>query len=64
MGDIEAPKAWASTFDNARRLKELTAKLQIATVHAVEQAEGWDDTTPSVTAALAAKRRSTPNPSP
>lgn len=28
-------------FDNAGRLKDLVAKLQIASVHAVEQAEGW-----------------------
>jgi hypothetical protein len=31
-------------FDNARRLKDLVAKLEIATVHAVEQAEGWSTT--------------------
>lgn len=31
-------QAW---FDNARRLKELVAKLEIASVHAVEQAEEW-----------------------
>ena len=28
-------------FDNARRLKGLIAKLGTASVHAVEQAEGW-----------------------
>ncbi|MDQ3343807.1 MAG: hypothetical protein M3524_09575 [Actinomycetota bacterium] len=28
-------------FDNARRLKELIAMLQIASVHAVERTEGW-----------------------
>ncbi len=28
-------------FDNARRLKELIAMLQIASVHAVEISEGW-----------------------
>lgn len=27
-------------FDNARRLKELTAKLEIASLHALEQVEG------------------------
>jgi hypothetical protein len=32
-------------FDNARRLKELIAMLQIASVHAVERHEGW--TTPA-----------------
>ncbi len=50
-------------FDNARRLKELTAKLQIASVHAVEQAEGWDNTTPSASAATA-KRGSVPRSRP
>jgi hypothetical protein len=34
-------------FDNARRLKELIAMLQTASVHAVEQHEGW--TTPAST---------------
>lgn len=29
-------------FDNARRLKELIAMLQIASVHAVERHEGWN----------------------
>jgi hypothetical protein len=28
-------------FNNARRLKELIAMLQIASVHAVERHEGW-----------------------
>jgi hypothetical protein len=28
-------------FDNARQLKDLVAKLEIATVHAVEEVEGW-----------------------
>jgi hypothetical protein len=28
-------------FDNARRLKDLVAKLEIASLHAVEQAENW-----------------------
>jgi hypothetical protein len=32
-------------FDNARRLKELTAMLQTTSVHAVERHEGW--TTPA-----------------
>lgn len=36
-------QAW---FDNARRLKELVAKLEIATVHAVEQTEGWQRQSP------------------
>lgn len=29
-------------FDNAQRLKQIVAKLEIASLHAVEQAEGWD----------------------
>ncbi len=32
-------------FDNARRLKELIAKLQIASLHAIDRREGW--TTPA-----------------
>ncbi|MBI2704598.1 MAG: hypothetical protein HYX32_04820 [Actinobacteria bacterium] len=28
-------------FDNARRLKELIAKLEIASAHAIERSEGW-----------------------
>lgn len=32
-------------FDNARRLKELIAMLQIASIHAVQRHEGW--TTPT-----------------
>lgn len=34
-------------FDNARRLKELVAKLEIASVHAVETVEGWSTPTPT-----------------
>ena len=46
-------------FDNARRLKEIVAKLEIASLHAVEQSEaarsqGDDPSTPS------ASRRRTP----
>lgn len=33
-------------FDNARRLTELVAKLEIASVHAVEIAEGWNTDSP------------------
>jgi hypothetical protein len=50
-------------FDNARRLKELTAKLQIASVHAVEQSEGWTKPTSRVSA-VASERRSAPRSSP
>jgi hypothetical protein len=35
---------WQPWFDNARRLKDLSAKLQIASVAAVEHLEGWGDT--------------------
>lgn len=28
-------------FDNAQRLKQIVAKLEIASLHAVEQVEGW-----------------------
>lgn len=34
-------------FDNARRLKELVAKLEIASVHAVETVEGWNTDSPT-----------------
>ena len=29
-------------FDNAQRLKQIVAKLEIASLHALEQAEGWN----------------------
>lgn len=43
---------YQSWFDNARRLKELVAKLEIASVHAVDTVEGWstDSPTPHETA--------------
>ncbi|MGH9127737.1 MAG: DUF6788 family protein [Acidimicrobiales bacterium] len=48
-------------FDNARRLKEIVTKLEIASLHAVEQAEGaatrTADPTPS-----ASRRRSPRKP--
>jgi hypothetical protein len=34
-------------FDNARRLKELVAKLEIASVHAVDTVEGWSTDNPT-----------------
>ena len=43
-------------FNNAQRLKDLTTKLKIASVHAVEQSEGWTTSTANPPAA-AAKRR-------
>lgn len=32
---------YQSWFDNARHLKQIVAKLEIASLHAVEQAESW-----------------------
>jgi hypothetical protein len=37
----EQRERYQTWFDNARQLKELVAKLEIASVHAVEGAEGW-----------------------
>jgi hypothetical protein len=45
-------------FDNARRLKELIAKLQIASVHAVEMSEGWTTQAASASPTAAPRRRS------
>jgi hypothetical protein len=47
-------QAW---FDNARRLKELTAKLEVASLHAVEQAEGWSKQTKRGDSVPAPRRR-------
>ena len=47
-------------FDNARRLKELIAKLETASVQAVESTEGWTTPTTKASKATPAKRRSTP----
>lgn len=47
-------------FDNSRRLKDLTAKLAIASVHAVEQTEGW--ASPTATRASTPERRSPRRP--
>jgi len=49
-------------FDNARRLKELTARLQIASVHAVEISEGW--ATQTQAASLASTSTPVPRPKP
>lgn len=46
-------------FDNARRLKDLTAKLQIASVHAFEQTEGSAKPTAKTSKATPSTRRST-----
>jgi hypothetical protein len=32
---------YQSWFDNARRVKQIVAKLEIASLHAMEQAESW-----------------------
>ena len=50
----ERYQAW---FDNARRLKELAAKLEIASVEAIEQAEGWTTPVPSNQASTRGTRR-------
>ena len=49
----EQLKRYRPWFDNARRLKDLVAKLEIASLQALETAEGWtakttppDSTTP------------------
>lgn len=47
-------------FDNAGRLKDLVAKLQIASLHAVEQAEGWTTQTKGAGSAPTPKRRRPP----
>lgn len=51
-------------FDNARRLKEIVAKLEIASLHAIEQSEAVttptdDPSTPSASRARSPRRRST-----
>ena len=43
----EQRERYQTWFDNARQLKELVAKLEIASVHAVEGAEGWQRPTTS-----------------
>lgn len=45
-------------FNNARRLKELIAKLEVASVHAVEQSEGPIKPIAKASKATASKRRS------
>lgn len=51
--------SWQPWFDNARRLKELVAKLEIASVHAFEQAEhpNRPADTPSTSAPTRRSRR-------
>ncbi len=47
-------QAW---FDNARHLKEIVAKLEIASLHAVEQSEAGDKPTTGASKPTAARRR-------
>ena len=44
-------------FDNARRLKEIVAKLEIASLHAVEQSEAANTPTAGVSKPCASRRR-------
>jgi hypothetical protein len=44
-------------FDNARRLKDLVAKLEIASLHALEQAESWTAKSSSSGSAPTGRRR-------
>ena len=44
-------------FDNARRLKEIVAKLEIASLHAVEQSEAANTPTAGVSKPGASRRR-------
>lgn len=44
-------------FDNARRLKDLVAKLEIASLHAVEQTEGWTTQATGAGSERASRRR-------
>ncbi len=39
-------------FDNARRLKEITAKIEIASLHALEQSEGPGNSTGTPTSSV------------
>jgi len=42
---------YQSWFDNARRLKDLMAKLEIVSVHTIELSEGWGERAPATDAA-------------
>ena len=44
-------------FDNARRLKEIVAKLEIASVHAVEQSEAASASTADASTPSGSRRR-------
>ena len=47
-------------FDNARRVKEIVAKLEIASLHAVEQSEAATTPTADPSAPGASRRRRPP----
>ncbi len=47
-------------FDNARRVKEIVAKLEIASLHAVEQSEAATTPTADLSAPSASRRRRPP----
>lgn len=49
-------------FDNARRLKEIVAKLEVASLHAVEQSDGRTTRTTNAQKEAAPKRRSPRRP--
>jgi hypothetical protein len=51
---LERYQPW---FDNARRLKDLLAKLEIASLQAVETAEGWTAKTATTKSATPRKPR-------
>jgi len=44
-------------FDNARRLREIVAKLEIASLHAVEQSEAASASTPDASTPSGSRRR-------
>lgn len=44
-------------FDNARRLKEIVAKLEIASLHAIEQSEALTTQTATPSTAAGSRRR-------
>lgn len=55
---LDRYQAW---FDNARRLKEIVAKLEIASLHAVEQSETASKPTTGASKPAASRRRQTRN---
>lgn len=51
---LDRYQAW---FDNARRLKEIVAKLEIASLHAIEQSEAGEKPTTGASRPAASRRR-------